>query len=134
MPAQPSPTPSSEALDGPSSLAVCSPGAALAAFAVPELPPLPPTTLPPGTALFAISQLLNTGLDRQALAHCIALVEGGVDPEALAVRSACFRLCRRVGSGRVGELTRRLLCDAQTAVQELRDEQRRLASSSSAGR
>ena len=35
-----------------------------------------------------MSQLLNTGLDRETLATCVSLIEGGVNPEALAVRLA----------------------------------------------
>ncbi|KAI8996594.1 mitotic-spindle organizing gamma-tubulin ring associated-domain-containing protein [Trametes punicea] len=34
--------------------------------------------------LFDISQLLNTGLDKETLATCVGLIEGGVNPEALA--------------------------------------------------
>jgi len=34
--------------------------------------------------LFEISQLLNTGLDRETLSVCISLCEAGVNPEALA--------------------------------------------------
>ncbi|OAJ36302.1 hypothetical protein BDEG_20492 [Batrachochytrium dendrobatidis JEL423] len=34
--------------------------------------------------LYEISMLLNTGLDRETLAHCVALCEGGVNPDALA--------------------------------------------------
>ncbi|KAL7412512.1 mitotic-spindle organizing gamma-tubulin ring associated-domain-containing protein, partial [Mrakia frigida] len=36
-------------------------------------------------SLYAISQLLNTGLDRTALMSCVAMIEGGANPEALAV-------------------------------------------------
>jgi len=50
----------------------------------------PPTDVsfdhPKSAALDAIAGLLNTGLDRQSLASCVALIEGGVQPEALAVR------------------------------------------------
>ena len=35
--------------------------------------------------LFDISQLLNTQLDRETLATCVGMIEGGVNPEALAV-------------------------------------------------
>ncbi|ORY39087.1 hypothetical protein BCR33DRAFT_720336 [Rhizoclosmatium globosum] len=31
-----------------------------------------------------VSQLLETGLDKDALAVCVALIEQGVDPEALS--------------------------------------------------
>jgi len=31
------------------------------------------------------SQLLNTQLDRETLATCVGMIEGGVNPEALAV-------------------------------------------------
>ncbi|KAI0078673.1 hypothetical protein K474DRAFT_1660049 [Panus rudis PR-1116 ss-1] len=31
-----------------------------------------------------ISQLLNTGLDKETLATCISMIESGVNPEALA--------------------------------------------------
>ncbi|KAI0793873.1 mitotic-spindle organizing gamma-tubulin ring associated-domain-containing protein [Fomes fomentarius] len=34
--------------------------------------------------LFDISQLLNTGLDKETLATCVGLIESGVNPEALA--------------------------------------------------
>jgi hypothetical protein len=51
---------------------------------------VPPTDVsfdhPKSAALDAIAGLLNTGLDRQSLASCVALIEGGVQPEALAVR------------------------------------------------
>lgn len=36
--------------------------------------------------LYGISQLLNTHLDRDQLATCVAMIENGVNPEALAVR------------------------------------------------
>lgn len=38
------------------------------------------------TVLYDISQLLNTHLDRDQLATCVAMIENGVNPEALAVR------------------------------------------------
>ncbi len=41
-------------------------------------------------ALFDISQLLNTGLDKETLATCVSLIESGVNPEALAVRPDCL--------------------------------------------
>ncbi|KAI0731139.1 mitotic-spindle organizing gamma-tubulin ring associated-domain-containing protein [Earliella scabrosa] len=34
--------------------------------------------------LHDISQLLNTGLDKETLATCVGLIESGVNPEALA--------------------------------------------------
>ncbi|CAE6388077.1 unnamed protein product [Rhizoctonia solani] len=34
--------------------------------------------------LYDISQLLNTGLDRETLATCVSMIENGVNPEALA--------------------------------------------------
>ena len=34
--------------------------------------------------LYEISVLLNTGLDKESLAHCMSLCESGVNPEALA--------------------------------------------------
>eukprot|EP00053_Salpingoeca_punica_P020867 m.212413 g.212413 ORF g.212413 m.212413 type:complete len:74 (+) comp20340_c0_seq1:105-326(+) len=34
--------------------------------------------------LFEISQILNTGLDRETLSICTSLCEAGVNPEALA--------------------------------------------------
>ncbi|KAF1826533.1 mitotic-spindle organizing protein associated with a ring of gamma-tubulin 1 [Dissoconium aciculare CBS 342.82] len=37
--------------------------------------------------LHEISTLLNTQLDRNVLAHCVSLIENGVNPEALAVGS-----------------------------------------------
>ena len=37
-------------------------------------------------ALYDISQLLNTQLDRETLATCVSMIESGVNPEALAVR------------------------------------------------
>ena len=36
-------------------------------------------------ALYDISQLLNTQLDRETLATCVSMIESGVNPEALAV-------------------------------------------------
>ena len=45
------------------------------------------TILTSSAALFDISQLLNTGLDKETLATCVGLIESGVNPEALAV---CF--------------------------------------------
>jgi mitotic-spindle organizing protein 1 len=36
-------------------------------------------------ALYDISQLLNTQLDKDTLATCISMIESGVNPEALAV-------------------------------------------------
>ena len=35
--------------------------------------------------LHDISQLLNTGLDKDTLATCVGMIESGVNPEALAV-------------------------------------------------
>lgn len=35
--------------------------------------------------LYDLSQLLNTQLDREQLATCVAMIENGVNPEALAV-------------------------------------------------
>jgi len=35
--------------------------------------------------LYNLSQLLNTKLDREQLATCVAMIESGVNPEALAV-------------------------------------------------
>ena len=34
--------------------------------------------------LHKISQLLNTGLDKDSLHKCVELLEGGADPQALA--------------------------------------------------
>ncbi|KZO98196.1 hypothetical protein CALVIDRAFT_479002 [Calocera viscosa TUFC12733] len=34
--------------------------------------------------LYDISQLLNTGLDRETLATCVEMIERGTNPEALA--------------------------------------------------
>ncbi|OCH96225.1 hypothetical protein OBBRIDRAFT_765717 [Obba rivulosa] len=34
--------------------------------------------------LYDISQLLNTGLDKETLATCVTMIEGGASPEALA--------------------------------------------------
>lgn len=46
------------------------------------------------TALFDISQLLNTRLDKETLATCVQMIESGVNPQALAVRNrfsvSCF--------------------------------------------
>ena len=44
-------------------------------------PPIPYFPL----ALYDISQLLNTQLDRETLATCVSMIESGVNPEALAV-------------------------------------------------
>ena len=35
--------------------------------------------------LYDVSQLLNTGLDRETLVTCVGMIESGVNPEALAV-------------------------------------------------
>jgi len=37
------------------------------------------------SALYDISQLLNTQLDKETLATCVGMIESGVNPEALAV-------------------------------------------------
>jgi len=42
--------------------------------------------------VYQLSQLLNTGLDRNQLSLCIGLTECGVNPEALA---ACIKELRR---------------------------------------
>eukprot|EP00041_Stephanoeca_diplocostata_P023028 m.558936 g.558936 ORF g.558936 m.558936 type:complete len:99 (-) comp22202_c0_seq5:3197-3493(-) len=34
--------------------------------------------------IFEMSEILNTGLDREALSICVSLCEAGVNPEALA--------------------------------------------------
>ena len=44
------------------------------------------------SVLFDISQLLNTQLDKETLATCVGLIESGVNPEALAVRT-CTAPC-----------------------------------------
>lgn len=41
--------------------------------------------LPIPIVLYDISQLLNTGLDRETLVTCVGMIESGVNPEALAV-------------------------------------------------
>lgn len=41
--------------------------------------------------LYDLSQLLNTQLDREQLATCVAMIENGVNPEALAVCTANVR-------------------------------------------
>jgi len=46
--------------------------------------------------LYDISQLLNTHLDRNQLATCVAMIENGVNPEALA---AVVKDLRRNGAG-----------------------------------
>jgi mitotic-spindle organizing protein 1 len=40
----------------------------------------------PPKALYDMSQLLGTQLDKETLATCIGMIESGVNPEALAVR------------------------------------------------
>lgn len=40
---------------------------------------------PRSTVLHDLSQLLNTGLDKETLATCVKMIEGGANPEALAV-------------------------------------------------
>ncbi|TFK86980.1 hypothetical protein K466DRAFT_131864 [Polyporus arcularius HHB13444] len=57
--------------------------------------------------LFDISQLLNTGLDKETLATCVGLIEAGVNPEALAAviqelrrESAAARSARSTTNGR----------------------------------
>lgn len=47
-------------------------------------PPSSPLDGPTLSLLSELSSLLNTGLDRQALASLVALIEQGVSPEALA--------------------------------------------------
>jgi mitotic-spindle organizing protein 1 len=37
------------------------------------------------TVLYEMSQLMNTGLDRETLTICVRMIESGVNPEALAV-------------------------------------------------
>jgi len=37
------------------------------------------------SALYDISQLLNTQLEKETLATCVGMIESGVNPEALAV-------------------------------------------------
>jgi mitotic-spindle organizing protein 1 len=41
---------------------------------------------PQPIVLYEMSQLLNTQLDKETLATCVAMIESGVNPEALAVR------------------------------------------------
>ncbi|KAG2174048.1 hypothetical protein INT44_000162, partial [Umbelopsis vinacea] len=41
-------------------------------------------TCPSLSALFEISNILNTGLSKQALSTCVSLCENGANPEALA--------------------------------------------------
>ena len=58
-------------------------------------PRLTPPARPPAIAvLLEISQLLNTGLDRETLFLCIQLCEQNVNPEALA---AVVKELRREG-------------------------------------
>ncbi|KAF9517955.1 hypothetical protein BS47DRAFT_421922 [Hydnum rufescens UP504] len=38
--------------------------------------------------VFDLSQVLNTKLSREQLATCVAMIDSGVNPEALAVRVA----------------------------------------------
>ncbi|KNZ74659.1 Mitotic-spindle organizing protein 1 [Termitomyces sp. J132] len=38
--------------------------------------------------LFEMSQLLNTQLDKETLATCVGMIEGGANAEALAVSSS----------------------------------------------
>ena len=59
-----------------------------------------------------MSQLLNTGLDKETLATCVSLIESGVNPEALAVR-VLFRQARQRSENDMG---------TQAVVQELRRE------------
>ncbi|KAF9994341.1 Mitotic-spindle organizing protein 1 [Modicella reniformis] len=42
--------------------------------------------------LTEMSNLLNTGLDRETLSICVSLCESGVNPEALAVINNVVRL------------------------------------------
>ncbi|EPZ30812.1 Protein of unknown function DUF3743 domain-containing protein [Rozella allomycis CSF55] len=35
-------------------------------------------------ALYEISQIMNTGLDKQTLVTCMQMIEAGANPEALA--------------------------------------------------
>jgi len=48
--------------------------------------------------LYDISQLLNTHLDRNQLATCVAMIENGVNPEALAVCTFCYNVLACVNS------------------------------------
>lgn len=57
-----------------------------------------------------MSQLLNTGLDKETLGRCVQMIEFGVNPEALAV-------CRLISS-----LTINDLYVIQAVIQELRRE------------
>jgi hypothetical protein len=45
------------------------------------------------SGLYLISQLLNTNLDKETLATCVGMIESGVNPEALAVRSTQMAPC-----------------------------------------
>nr|KAJ3422349.1 GTPase-activating protein [Polyrhizophydium stewartii] len=55
--------------------------------------------------LYEISVLLNTGLDKEALAHCVSLCEAGVNPEALAaVIKELKRESRALRGADVGEV------------------------------
>jgi len=42
--------------------------------------------------IFELSQLLELGLRRDTLSNCVALVESGINPEALAVRQTLIQL------------------------------------------
>ncbi|KAI0820782.1 mitotic-spindle organizing gamma-tubulin ring associated-domain-containing protein [Trametes gibbosa] len=53
--------------------------------------------------LHDISQLLNTGLDKETLATCVGLIESGVNPEALA---AVIQELRRENAAAAGKPAR----------------------------
>ena len=40
---------------------------------------------PSGLALYDLSQLLQTGLDKQTLSICVGMIESGANPDTLAV-------------------------------------------------
>ncbi|KZT65036.1 hypothetical protein DAEQUDRAFT_731891 [Daedalea quercina L-15889] len=50
--------------------------------------------------LYDISQLLNTGLDKETLATCVGMIESGVNPEALAAVIQELRRESQAMSGR----------------------------------
>lgn len=55
-----------------------------------------PTQLSVLLVLYDLSQLLNTHLDREQLATCVAMIENGVNPEALAVSDTHDSTCLHI--------------------------------------
>lgn len=76
------------------------------------------------TALFEISNLLHTGLDKHALSLCVSLIERGVDPSALAVSgpvaskltSGCRPQAAQWMKGRLDAANTRIACQLRRGL------------------